>query len=103
MTTQVTINGFVKQTADEIRAEIEADVLATADGSLDLSPTEPLGQFITILAEREAQLQELAEQLYHMLDRDASEGVSLDNLGLLTGTLRKAARKTTVTATVNLN
>lgn len=100
---QVTEDGFLKQTQEEIEAEIQADVLTNVDGSLDLSANEPLGQFIIILSEREAQLNELGEQLYHMLDRDAAEDVSLDNLGFLTGTLRKPPKKTRVVAQANLN
>ena len=99
----VTSTGYILKTTDEIKADLEADILANVDATLDLSPRQPLGQIIGIFAERIAQMYELGEQLYHQFDRNGAEAASLDNLGILTGTDRKGATKTKVTATVNLD
>src|SRR5574343_228997 len=99
----VTSTGYLLKTTDEIKADLEADILGTVDATLDLSPRQPLGQIIGIFSERIAQLYELGDQLYHQFDRDGAEGASLDNLGILTGTDRLGATKTKVDATVNLD
>ena len=83
----VTSTGYILKTTDEIKADLEADILANVDATLDLSPRQPLGQIIGIFAERIAQMYELGEQLYHQFDRNGAEAASLDNLGILTGTL----------------
>lgn len=98
-----TTGAFVPKTTTEIQEEIQSAVLSQVDNTLDLSPDQPIGQIIGIMAEREAALWELLSVAYNAFDRDKAEFYLLDSLGALTGTLRLGATKTLVkNAQVNL-
>lgn len=103
MVAGVSTNGFTTKTVDEVVTSINARVHADVDATLDLTPNEPLGQIIGIFSEQIGELWELGSQLYHMLDRDGAEGVTLDNVGAIVGTDRLPAVKTQVAVAVNLN
>jgi uncharacterized phage protein gp47/JayE len=91
-----------RKTVEEIKGELEADLLATISPSLNLSPDQPFGQFNAAYSKKLAELWEVAAVAYNAFDRDAAEGRLLDNVGSLTGTPRDPARKSTVTCTVVL-
>ena len=95
--------GFVGKTVEEIKGEIEDDLLATLSPSLNLSPDQPFGQINAAHARKLAELWEVAAVAYNAFDRDAAEGRLLDNVGTLTGTPRDPARKSTVTVSLGLN
>lgn len=99
----VTSTGFVAKTVEEVKADIEADLLENLSPALNLSATQPLTQINAAHARQLALLWELGSVAYNGFDRDAAEGRLLDNCGALTGTPRQPARKSTVTVTLNLN
>jgi uncharacterized phage protein gp47/JayE len=96
----VSTTGYVPKTLTEIKAEIEASILAVFGAEFDVSAESPLGQLIAVFAEREAAQWDAQEQVYSAFVRDGATGQSLDNLGALTGTPRAPARASTVTATL---
>lgn len=93
----VTAEGFVAKTVEEIKAEIEDDMLATISPSLNLAPDQPWGQINAAQSKKLAELWELAAVAYNAFDRDAAAGRLLDNVGSLTGTPRDPAKKSKVT------
>lgn len=99
----VTPTGFVAKTIEEIKQEIEDEELLVIDPALNLSASQPLGQLNAVFSKKLAELWEALGIAYNAFDRDASEGRLLDNIGSITGTPRDPARKSTVTATLNLN
>jgi hypothetical protein len=99
----VMLNGFEKPTEGETLAQIKADLWANISDQLNLSSAAPLGQIVGIFNERLAELWDLAEAVYNARIRGSSTGAALTALSLLTGTQRKAASKTEVTVTVNID
>lgn len=88
--------GLTIKTIQEIVAEIGAELLATVDPALDLSPDQPLGQIVGIFAQREAKLWELLATVTDAINPDAAEDFLADSLCALTGTVREPAKKSTV-------
>lgn len=93
----VTAAGFVKKTLQTIRAELEAAWKATFGESVNLHSSSRNAQLIGIQAEREAEIWDLAQAVYSSVDPDAATGAQLDNIAAITGTIRKAATKSTAT------
>jgi uncharacterized phage protein gp47/JayE len=91
--------GFTIKPFETIKSELEAAYRAELGASIDTTPESVLGQLIGIHAEREAELWELGLALWNSRQPDYAEGVSLDELAGLTGTVREPPRKSTVTAT----
>lgn len=95
--------GLTIKTTDEILDEINADMRATISPGLNLSSASVLGQINGIMASKLAELWEVARAVYSAFDPDGATGASLDRLAAITGTVRQAATKSRVTATVNLD
>ena len=93
----LTSTGFVAATLEEIKEEIETELLATVDPGLDLSPDQPMGQIVGIVSQREAKLWELLAVAYGGADPAAAESFLLDGVCDLTGTTRLPATKSSVT------
>ena len=89
----------IKRLAD-IKAELETSFKTQFGTAHNIDPRSPSGQLIGILSEREYLLWELIEQLYNALYPDSAEGIPLDNVVSLTGTIRKAATKSTAVITL---
>lgn len=89
----------IKRLAD-IKTELEEAFRTTFGQSINIDSRTPEGQLIGILSEREALVWELLEQIYFSQYPDTSEGVPLDNVAAITGTVRKDPTKSTVTATL---
>jgi hypothetical protein len=87
----VTAQGFVAKPVQELISEETADLLATINSQLDVSPVSPLGQVIQIIAEKLAEVWELAQVAYNATNRGAAEGALLDNIGALIGVPRDPA------------
>lgn len=93
----LTAAGFVPKTlADDIRPEIEAALRASFGASIDLTPTSNFGQFVGIMSERLAELWEVAQAVNSATDPDKAEDQSQDALCAITGTVREAAKPSTV-------
>jgi uncharacterized phage protein gp47/JayE len=100
MTFGLLSTGFAPKTYNDIVAELEASLQGVFGASIDLAPQGVFGQLIGILAEREAEAWDAAQEVYASFDPDQATGSALDALAALTGTLREAATHSTVTATL---
>ncbi len=98
----LTLEGFERKTLEELLAEVEAEQRANIDPGIDTTLFSLVGQLNAVIGSKLAELWELGQDLYDMLDPDKVEDAAQDALYLLTGSLRKPATKSTVTATVNL-
>ena len=98
----LTPTGFEVPTIDEIRAEMAAALRAAIDPALDTGPTSVMGQLIGILSEREHD-QWIGQRDVWQAFSVRGEGVSLTQLALITGTVRREATVSRVAATVTLN
>ena len=87
----VTATGFVKKTLAEIKVELETGFQAVFGTDIDLDSTGPIGQLIGILAKREADLWDGAEEIYTSRNPNEATGTSLDNLAAETNVTRIAA------------
>ena len=96
----VTPDGFIPQTTDIIRTDVETDFRQTFFASLPLGDKTILGHMIGVLAERLGKVWELLEQCFNMLDPDKSSGAMLRALALLTGTFAKGATSSAVAETL---
>lgn len=103
MTYGVFPEGLVVPNLDDIRTDLETDILGDVDPGLDLSDESPMGQLVTILAEREEKLWALGETAYNAFNRGAAEGKLLENIGGLTGTPRQGPTRSKVPAALTLN
>jgi uncharacterized phage protein gp47/JayE len=91
--------GFVPKTLTDIKADLEAAFQAAFGESIDLAPQGPFGQIIGILAERYAELWEVAQAVNAAFDPDAASGTRLVAICALTGTVPRSATASTVVAT----
>lgn len=91
----VTPAGFVAKPYDVIKQEIDARFRAALGAGLDLSPQSPEGQLAAIMADREASLWDLAEDVAASFDPDKATGAALVALSALTGTIPESPRKST--------
>lgn len=92
--------GFLAKTLDIIRDDIGAALQAAFGASIRLDDQSILGQLVGIIAERMAILWELAEVVQGSQDPDAASGAALEQLALLTGTLRPVATHSAVVLTL---
>lgn len=102
MTFELTAEGVQVQTVSEILAEMETSARAAIHDQLDCSETSPFGQLFGVLAEREMLVQQQARAIAQSFSPRAS-GQALAAVSLLTGTVKRGATKSQVSATVNLN
>lgn len=96
----LTPEGFVKKRIADIKAEIEASLRADLGAEINLLPAAVLGQIVGVVAEREALLWELGEEVYNSQYPDTASDVNLDNVVGITGIERLPATKSLVTATL---
>jgi uncharacterized phage protein gp47/JayE len=103
MTYGVTSAGFVDKPVEVALAEIEAAQKAAFGATFDVTAQSPAGQINGIFAAHLRELWEVAQAIYLSWDPDQNTGETQTAIAALTGTVRRAATKSTVTATVNLN
>lgn len=94
--------GLLVPTLDEIKAAIDAAARAEIDPRIDLSESSPMGQFSAIVSRQIRKVWEAVEALYAAADPDGATGQSLDRIAALTGTERREATASRVTATVTV-
>ena len=99
----LTNQGYERKTFEQHRDDIKAALIADLGPETNVSDTSVLGVIVGIAAERLAQLDEVGHAIYTAQDPDQATGDALDTIAALTGTTRRAATKSTVTATVNLD
>ncbi len=93
--------GLEIRTQAEIQELLEEAVAAAVPGIN--TRAGPVQQLIAILSEEHAIAWETLQALYSAMSPDGASGILLDQLAALTGTTRRAATKSRVTASVNLN
>jgi uncharacterized phage protein gp47/JayE len=99
----VTAAGFVRKPLETILSEIETDQKAALGAGFDVSVQSPEGQINGTVATQLDELWEVAEAVYSSIDPDKATDTALAAAASLSGTVRQAATKSTVTATVNLD
>ena len=92
--------GLEIRTQPEVLARIEANLKAALPG-VNIQ-AGPLHQLAGIVSEEVAIVWEALQALYAASDRSSAVGRSLDRIGALTGTLRRAATRSTVVGTARL-
>jgi len=88
----VTDQGFVRKRLADIKTEMENALRTTLGASINLLPESVFAQLVGLQADREADLWELAEDVYNSQYPDSSEGVSLDNIAAISGLTRLGAK-----------
>lgn len=99
----VTNTGFVQKTESELLDDLNTGVLQNVDPGLDLAPDQPVGQLLTIFAEKLAELWELGAVAYNGFNPNAAEGELLVSLGAITGTIPDPATPSQVICNMGLN
>lgn len=101
----VTSTGFTRKNLEDIlKALADRQHASPALGpSLDTDDETALGQLNGTFASELAEAWELLEECFHGMDPEDAEDFALTVLSSLTGTLRRAATKSTSALTVNLN
>ncbi|NIR31659.1 MAG: hypothetical protein GWN84_20575 [Gammaproteobacteria bacterium] len=94
--------GFVKKPQSVIDAEVEQALRAISE-LIVLEADDPFGEAVLVLTGKVGELWEVAEALNASQDPDQNGGAAQDGTAALTGTRRRAATKSKVTATVNLD
>ena len=94
----VTSLGFVIKTLEVILEEIREDYRTLA-GDIPLTEDTIEGQFIAIMADREAAVWQEMQAVFNSKDADNAVGEQLDSLCALTGTTRKVALQSLATLT----
>jgi len=84
----VTSTGFVKKTLEDIKTEIEAALRASLGDGLNLLSTSVFGQLIGIMADRESEIWDVAEEVYGSQYPQSASDQSLDNVCAITGITR---------------
>lgn len=89
----------IEEMLDELATEQRAEIASTLNTAAD----SPIGQLNGIVAAQLREVWEVAQVAYNGFNPDAAEGFLLDKLCAITGTVRLAATKGTVTCTCNLD
>lgn len=89
----ITPQGFVRKRLEDIRLELISQ-FESEFGAIDVSPSSVFGVIIGIMAKEFADEWELAEAVYYSLYPASADGISLDNVGDLTGISRLGATQT---------
>lgn len=76
----ITPTGFVRKTYDDIVAELGTAAQGVFGPGINLDPESPNGQFHGIIADKVAELWEVAEDTYHSGDPFQAEGTRLDSI-----------------------
>src|SRR5574340_628077 len=91
----VTSTGFVTKPLADALAELQALAQATFGQGIKLNPSSKWGQFLGILADREASLWDALLDVYTSRDPEQATGPALDAICAFTGTVRKPATYST--------
>lgn len=100
---ELTPQGFVRDSEEEILQQMRQDAWDGISDRLDLSSSSPLGQLFGIFAERLSLLDEAIEAVYNARNPFAASGAALRGVCAITGTEAQTATKTLVTCEVNVD
>lgn len=95
----LTTTGFVIKTMDVLISSYNATLQAIYGLSINLD-NGIMARFVAILCERLAELWELAEAINSSTNPDAATGARLEEVSLITGTIRKDATSSDATLTL---
>ncbi|TXG75883.1 hypothetical protein E6Q11_06260 [Candidatus Dojkabacteria bacterium] len=95
--------GFKAKTLNHIKSELEAELLAKVDPTLVFDADTIAGTITAIVANQACQVWESLSGLYHSLQPETATGRALDALCSLSGTYRKKAAYSKVSAVVTLD
>lgn len=93
----VTANGFVRKPLSVIIANLNSKFQAKFGAAFDVSPESPDGQVIGVVADEIDSCWEQAQYGFNAYRPGSTEGVGLDSICELTGTIRYVNRPTRVT------
>lgn len=96
-------NGFTIPSLTELSDEIRTAVRSNVSASLDLETASFEGQIVDITARQLRLIWEALAALYGAMNPEGATGVTLSNISALTGTTRRSATKSTVSAVVNVD
>jgi uncharacterized phage protein gp47/JayE len=96
-------SGLTIRTYEEILKDINDEQKGTIDPNLVTEPEEPQGQMNGIFSTRVRELWEILQTIVNMINPNAAEGILLDNTSALSGSVRDAAKASTVVCTMNLD
>ena len=99
----LTSAGFVDKPIEAILEDLETAQRAAFGDEFDTSAESVAGQLNGIFADHVRELWEGMQALYASWDPDTNTGASQTHIAALTGTIKEAATKSTVTLTVNLD
>lgn len=99
----VTAAGLQIKTLQEILDELSAQQKAEIDATLNTAADSPIGQLNGIFASQLREVWEVLQVAYNGFNSDAAEGFLLEKLSALTGTVKRAASKSTVALDCDLN
>jgi len=89
-------DGFTRKRLSDIKGEIEDALRQRFGNFINLLPQSVFGNLVGVFADREAEIWELAEDVYNSQYPDTAEGVSLDNVAAITGIVRQPATKSKI-------
>jgi uncharacterized phage protein gp47/JayE len=89
----LTSEGFSTKTLSDLKAEIEASLRTKIRNNLNLKASSRFGILTGIVAERFAELWELALAVYQARTPDGASGAALDDVCAITGTVRDPGSK----------
>jgi len=95
----ITSYGFVRKDKATILGELRALAVSLFGASVNLSEASIFYKFLQVVAEREYELEGLAEQLYGAISISTAQGNQVDLHGADVGLKRKDGKKATVTVT----
>lgn len=87
----VTPTGFVKRPIEDIKLQLETDLIGEISPSLDVSSTSPIGQIIGGFLKPIGEVWDLLQAVYTANDPDKNTGDAQDAIAAITGTTRLAA------------
>lgn len=96
----LTPQGFSIYSQEDLVGIVGGLIINAFGASIDISAGSGMGQLITIVCERFAELWQGLQTLYSSMTADGATGVRLDDVAALTGTIRQAATSSTDTATL---
>lgn len=96
MSNGLLITGFSRKRLDQLLTELNDDMKAIFGDNLNLTPQSPDGQVNGVIAESQANLWEIAEEVHNAFNPSSATGASLSNLVQLNGITRKEATFSTV-------
>lgn len=93
---QLTPSGLETETESQVKEKRTALLRSVFGVNLDTSTSSIIGQDVNINSEIEARAQQITLDVYNSMDPNSAQGVYLDRLASLTGSVRDPATNSTV-------